>query len=570
MFVASYDSAGENRWFNTFGQSGMNVYARAITVNGDALYTAGTVSGEGGRFDGQVKTSLDVLAISKYTLGGGRQWTRLVGAIGNQMVVGRGVCTAPDGSVYVAGWTDGSVDGNDHPGNSSPAIAGKYSPTGEKIWIRQFAASQAAAAACGGLDGAVIAGSTFVDLGQKKISGMADIFMAGFDGSGERIWDALLGSSSGQTEGLAVAQAIDGSMYTAGEAAAGDGTMTPGTDAFLGRYSLDGALLWSVTLGGPDVVHQGAWGKTIARGVARSLSGGAYIVGETTADLDGQKMDGERDMFIAGYDAAGKRLWTRLSGHENNYGYHSAAAVATDLSGRVLVTGESFTRQHGPDVFVQAYDSAGKKLWERYISETNVSGGIAADSDGNIYVGALSMDGVSEAVVLVKLDSSGSVLWRKVATSSGYPGAVATRNDGDVYVTGYTRTSPGDEPLTGQEDAFLARYDTGGSLRWVRLFGKAESNTRVSAVATDGGGRVFISGNIFESSAFTAAFGEDGGLIGAYYFGTPGWDVTASGVAAGVDGSVFIGGATRLNLDDQARSGASDAFLIKRPYSMFD
>src|SRR5690606_8652540 len=94
-------------------------------------------------------------------------------------------------------------------------------------------------------------------------------------------------------------------------------------DAFLAKYDASGALQWKRQLGTPvdDRAH----------GVAVDGAGGVYIAGRTEGSLGGPSA-GNRDAFLAKYDAAGALQWTRQLGTSAG---EYADGVAVDGAGDV-------------------------------------------------------------------------------------------------------------------------------------------------------------------------------------------------------------------------------------------
>ena len=100
--------------------------------------------------------------------------------------------------------------------------------------------------------------------------------------------------------------------------------------------------------------------------------------------------------------------------------------------------------------------------------------------------------------------------WTQLIGSSSSD-AVSSAPDGSVYISGLTSEGQTNSNET-DIDAFLSKYNRDGSKEWTQLLG-TNSNT----------------------SAYTAS--------------------------SAVDGSVYITGDTRGNLDGQTNSGETDAFL---------
>ncbi len=145
--------------------------------------------------------------------------------------------------------------------------------------------------------------------------------------------------------------------------------------------------------------------------------------------------------------------------------------------------------------------------------------GMAVDQIGNIYVTGIAgqkshrfpgTHGQSRSggeAFVTKLSPAGKVLWRQAAGDSGSDAglAVAVDKTGGVYVAGYFSGNIkfGDVKLQAAEDkethkyspadVFLARYDAGGKLVWVRRAG-GPSMDQPYAVATDKEGNAYITG----------------------------------------------------------------------------
>jgi hypothetical protein len=135
---------------------------------------------------------------------------------------------------------------------------------------------------------------------------------------------------------------------------------------------------------------------------------------------------------------------------------------------------------------------------------------------------------------------------------------VAAAGDGSVYVTGSTLSFG-----AGGEDAFLLKYDAGGSLQWERTYGTApdelsgdESGIDV-AVAPDGSG-VVVLGNYRGGKIFLAKFLPDGTLLWDLTWASTASDVSegAAGLAiSATNGTIYVTGTT-------SGPGITDAFIL--------
>jgi Beta-propeller repeat len=97
---------------------------------------------------------------------------------------------------------------------------------------------------------------------------------------------------------------------------------------------------------------------------------------------------------------------------------------------------------------------------------------------------------------VAKHDPEGQLLWRRRLGTSADDQArgVATDKRGNVFVAGWTLGSLGG-PSKGDADAWLAKYDADGRLKWKRQLGTSGYDVAL-AVATGPSGNVVIAGSV--------------------------------------------------------------------------
>jgi hypothetical protein len=217
---------------------------------------------------------------------------------------------------------------------------------------------------------------------------------------------------------------------------------------------------------------------------------------------------------------------TSIGGTGNDNGKE----IATDSGGNVYVIGHysgsvtigstTLTSVGSTDAFVAKYDTSGTVQWATSIGGTinDFGYGIATDSGGNVYVTGtyfgtatftsgttLTSTGSFDAFV-AKYDTSGTVQW---ATSIGGTGSedgydIATDSSGNVYVTGiYLGTfTIGSTTLTSTSsyDAFVAKYDTSGTVQWAKSIGGSAGPDYGYGIATDSSGNVYVIGRYYGST----------------------------------------------------------------------
>ena len=140
--------------------------------------------------------------------------------------------------------------------------------------------------------------------------------------------------------------------------------------------------------------------------------------------------------------------------------------------------------------------------------------GIATDSQGNAYwVGSLAgtvdfgcgtiTDGNSDVMgFIAKRAPDGTCLWVRAITvgfNDAWAYGVAIDADDRIYVTGsYNGNATFGDGVTlsslGNDDIFLARYNTEGTCLWARRAGSSGSSDEARGVAVSADGGVFIAG----------------------------------------------------------------------------
>ena len=229
------------------------------------------------------------------------------------------VATAADGSVYIAGATNGSIGDQINHGRTDGFVT-KYSADGSLQWTRLAGGDgwDVVRSVATGSDGAVYA------VGNSITKYAAD---------GTLQWTQLVGGT-GFDEGMSVATGADGSVYIAGSTYASiDGQVSHGSnDGFVTKYAADGTLQWTRLAGGA--------GNDKGLSVAAAADGSVYIAGTTDGgSIDGQVSQGSLDGFVTKYASDGTLQWTRLAGGAgDDHGW----SVATGADGVVYIGGYTF------------------------------------------------------------------------------------------------------------------------------------------------------------------------------------------------------------------------------------
>jgi hypothetical protein len=243
--------------------------------------------------------------------------------------------------------------------------------------------------------------------------------------------------------------------------------------------------------------------RDFARGVSVDGVGGVYVAGQTDASLAGPH-EGFTDGFVSRYGPTGQLQWSRQIGTNKS---DVVTGVAADSNGSVYVSGATGgtiggTNAGGTDAFIRKYSSSGTPSWTRQFgtSHTDTALGVAADEFGNVFVAGSTFgnlggefNSAKSDAFLAKYNSEGTLLWtRLTGTAQDEIGAsVATDALGNVYLAGMTS---GDlAGSSGTDDAFIRKYDASGAHVWTRQLGTSQGD-RALGVSTDHLGNVFLCG----------------------------------------------------------------------------
>jgi len=352
IILMKYNDSGLSQWTRQIGTSSDD-YGNSIAVDGNGnIYVAGYTLGS---LDGNESAGRDDIALVKYSAAGTKQWTRQLGSPDVDEALGVGIDGS--GNVYVAGVTYSSLDGYTRAGEFDIVLA-KYSPAGETQWVRQLGSTETDEAYALAVDtngNAYITGLTAGDLDGNTSAGGNDMFLVKYDASGTKQWTKQIGTAA-DDYGYGVAVDSAGNIYIAGTTAGSmDGNINKGgNDVFLAKCNAVGTLQWVRQLG--STTDDASWG------IAVDLTGNIFVVGSTDGDIDGNANAGNYDMFLVKYNSSGEKQWTRQMGTEFN---DEAYGVAVNTDGYVFVSGYTYGNMDGNmnagenDIFVAKYDTNG-------------------------------------------------------------------------------------------------------------------------------------------------------------------------------------------------------------------
>lgn len=292
FFVAKYDSSGAKQWTRQFGTSGDDQGLGAAADGDGNIYAVGFTTGV---LDGNSHAGGEDVCVVKFNSAGVKQWTRLLGSGGEDRA--NGVATDRDGNVYVAGETQGGLDGNANAGGYDMFVA-KYNSSGHLQWSRQLGTTSfdvGRACATDGNGNVYVAGETEAGIDGNGYGGTStDLFVTKYNALGEKQWTRQLGTSV-EERVRGVAADFEGSVYVAGFTLSGldDNVAAGGYDVFLTKYSPMGVKQWTRQIGTTATDR--------CLGASSDSDGNIYLVGDTNGPLDMNSNAGGYDIFVTKY-----------------------------------------------------------------------------------------------------------------------------------------------------------------------------------------------------------------------------------------------------------------------------
>src|ERR1035437_1744632 len=344
------------------------------------------------------------------------------------------------------------------------------------------------------------------------------------------------------------------------------------SNTFFAKYDINGNVLWAKSIGSVGNAN------TEGYGVTTDNDDNVYITGYFEGDSISfgnitlyNSSTGEQNLYLVKYDSSGNVLWAKNPGGV----YNEGLSVTTDLNNNIFITG--------------------------YFQDNTIS----FDSD-TLY---LSVTWGYSDLFLFKFDSNGNTLWGRSAGGNYWEwgDGLSTDYNGNIYLTGYfsSDTSYFDTIIVinnyisniagGNDDMFLAKYDSSGNIKWVKSAG-GNGISSGKSLSCDGNGNIYVGGvfnainyppdtikfdsinlfnnsyNILMQSANTQLFFVKYDSSGSVQWAKCGisassWDNTGNtltSLCADVNGNIFITGSyTDSILIDSTTLYNGGYFLIK-------
>ena len=173
--------------------------------------------------------------------------------------------------------------------------------------------------------------------------------------------------------------------------------------------------------------------------------------------------------------------------------------------------------------------------------------------------------------------SSGSLIWAKQFGVESYVtegNAVSADASGNLYVVGTTRGTFAGESVTNNYSYFIAKYNSSGTLSWLRQVGYSDGAVYGHGVSTDSLGNAYVFGDTSTNisgesevnsiiSYFIAKYSESGLLLWTHQAGAESSITNGSGISTDSLGNSYVTGSTLGSINGESAIGEVDAFVAK-------
>jgi len=419
----------DESWTVRWGSDSYDV-GNALALKGaEDIYVAGATWST---LDGNTRVGLSDAVIAHWRSDGTPVWARQFGSQNDDNAAA--VAVGGNGTIYVAGWAAGPLDGSEPPLHTCgygrhlypcPDIfVGAWAADGSSLWMRSWGVETAEdygrSIAIDGAGALYVTGDTHGSLDGNTLqrddlcdSGYgappcSDIFLTKWDAAGTKLWTRQWGTGAADS-GSAVTVDDAGSVYVAGNI---DLHMPLNTgdliyDAFVTKLSSDGIEQWTTRIT-PD-----GGAMTTAAVVARN--GYVYVAG-TSGSLDRSSSQGGSDLFLSKIDPTdGSEIWMVQWGSALN---EQAFGMTIDDAGTIFVTGHTYgvwdalVNAGGADIFLSAWSAEGVELWSKLYGDagSETAGAVIAGPAGELYLTGQSSPQADKALYY---DESADILLMK-------------------------------------------------------------------------------------------------------------------------------------------------------------
>ena len=378
------------------------------------------------------------------------------------------------------------------------------------------------------------ASSSSVDGISITATGEYDTFVAKFDKDGKIEWAKNFGGSDSDSARAKDIAADSSGTYLTGtfsdEVIFGNETLTGGGDGseevYVAKLDTNGKTVWAKSFGSD-------FNNEYASGIEVDKEGNTYFTGEFQGQLQlgNTTLDGGEsgDVFVAKLDTNGNVLWAKEYGDANQG--DEAEDVVVDKEGNAYLFMTTEIDSGDDNITLAKLNKAnGNEVWKKTFGNGNnyvEAKDIAIDNQDNIYItgkfdetlafGSTNLEGGEAGydAYIAKLNSDGDVIWAKDFNTENNDDdvkveGIAVDDLGNTYVSGYYEDDSMkvgdfmlyqeyyDDDLFGSTNAFLAKFDSDGEVKWAQNIGGTNRDNITDIAVKDG--NIYLAGQ-FETAA---------------------------------------------------------------------
>ncbi len=281
VFVVRTDVDGKPLWLNIYDEGFIEHGYDVIETADNGLLIVGDIFNTTQDFPANANVYL--LRLDKR---GRVLWSRQYG--GPRFEQGLAICAAPGGGYAIVGRT------KDTPTGQDDILLIRVDENGNELWTRTYGGP-------GDDRGTSIIplenGFAFTGFASNLVGGIGnDIVLYRVDAQGEVLWMEVFGTA-GNEEAHDLIQSADGTLVLTG-------SINNYNDAFVAKYSLNGQLLWTKSVGGGPLGDE-------AFGIVELPDLSLVIAGRTESSAS------NTDILLAKLDKNGNLIWIRALGDKN-------------------------------------------------------------------------------------------------------------------------------------------------------------------------------------------------------------------------------------------------------------
>jgi hypothetical protein len=619
VFVSKFFADGRKAWTKTFGTPSEEYPFNLTTDQNNEIYLSGVTQGNlggngyaGGDWDGFV---------AKLSSDGAVSWIKGIGT--NGMDSADVVRTGPDGSIYVAGGTGGSLNGQAFlgggtlsgwpPNEKADAYLTKYDADGNLQWTKAWGTTtyDRARDMVIGTDGNIyVAGTTDGNLGGIANNGVNTVFLSSFKPDGSIIRTTLFGNPA-KLQGPKIGYGPDGKLYLSayttdvvnGVTGKGGSDVvfaqlntdgTPNWVQMYGSYQDDGAGLsiavsgdgnWkylpltttqvsALTSAGLNALGANDLIDSLGTDLLTALAT-AQISALTTASVIGLTVDQAAALLTSQIVSLTTSNIAVLSTAQM-VAITTAQAKSLTVAQIQALTTRNLAVMESADVRAMATAQVAALTTAQVVAllaPTPVVDGswVVAGEAGTSLNGQTTLD--SADGFIAKYDANGNRVWTRLIGSSQEDWVLGTitSTDNSMLVGGNTYGSFDGQTNKGMVDGFITKYMPDGSRAWTRMVG-SDRYDQINAMVSGGKGALIVVGETMGSLEGEISQGGQDGFISKYdangtrvwsnQFGSEENDAVLT-VSVGADGGVLVGGFTGGDLEGEIYQGMGDGFIRK-------